>query len=393
MRFLILNADYPDFLRWLYAQHAGLENVPYEEQMQVRVESLFGMADFYSSNLRRLGHEAWDIHANNEFMQKAWAREHGIRIEEPAPAEQRVRMILQRARHIAIKTSLRYLKPLFRPVLRPLNSQQAWFYDILAAQIKHYKPDVLLNQDMDGIRSRFLKEMKPYVRLLIGQIASPLPQDEDLRVYDLVISSLPNLVELFHSLGVPSELNRLAFEPVILSKLKDRGREISVSFVGSLSVAHRSRVRMLEHLCSHLEISVWGSGVDRLPQDSPIRSRYEGTAWGIEMYRIFHRSKMTLNHHIGIAESYANNMRLFEATGVGTLLVTDWKENLHEMFEPGKEAVAYRTPEECVELIRYYLEYDDEREAIARAGQQRTLREHTYYHRMQEFLDIVRRYL
>jgi len=25
MRFLILNTDYPDFLRWLYAQHPGLE--------------------------------------------------------------------------------------------------------------------------------------------------------------------------------------------------------------------------------------------------------------------------------------------------------------------------------------------------------------------------------
>jgi hypothetical protein len=34
-----------------------------------------------------------------------------------------------------------------------------------------------------------------------------------------------------------------------------------------------------------------------------------------------------------------------------------------------------------------------EREAIARAGQERTLREHTWYHRMQELIDIVERYL
>ena len=57
---------------------------------------------------------------------------------------------------------------------------------------------------------------------------------------------------------------------------------------------------------------------------------------------------MTLNHHIDVAEAYAGNLRLFEATGVGTLLVTDWKKNLHEMFEAGKEVVTYRTPEECV---------------------------------------------
>ena len=41
MRFLILNTDYPEFLRWLYAQHPGLENQSYEEQM--RVESPFGV--------------------------------------------------------------------------------------------------------------------------------------------------------------------------------------------------------------------------------------------------------------------------------------------------------------------------------------------------------------
>jgi len=110
------------------------------------------------------------------------------------------------------------------------------------------------------------------------------------------------------------------------------------------------------------------------------------------MYQVLRDSFLTLNHH-GDVPAYANNSRLFEATGVGTLLVTDWKANLHEMFEPGKEVVCYRTAEECAEMIQYYLEHDDERESIARAGQQRTLRDHTYYERMQAFVDIVQKYL
>ena len=103
-------------------------------------------------------------------------------------------------------------------------------------------------------------------------------------------------------------------------------------------------------------------------------------------------SFLTLNHH-GDVPAYANNMRLFEATGVGTLLITDWKANLHEIFEPGKEVVAYCSAEECSEMIRYYLEHDKEREDIARAGQQRTLRDHTYYKRMQQLVNIVQKYL
>ena len=41
-------------------------------------------------------------------------------------------------------------------------------------------------------------------------------------------------------------------------------------------------------------------------------------------------------------------MRLFEATGSGACLVTDWKENLGELFEPDVEVVTYRSVAECV---------------------------------------------
>jgi spore maturation protein CgeB len=46
-----------------------------------------------------------------------------------------------------------------------------------------------------------------------------------------------------------------------------------------------------------------------------------------------------------------------------------------------------------MELIQYYLDHQNEREAIARAGQERTMREHTYYQRVKELVDIVGRYL
>jgi spore maturation protein CgeB len=394
LRFLILNTDYPVFIRWLYAQHPGLEKQPCEEQMQARVESLFGVADFYSSNLRKLGHEAWDIHANNEFMQKAWAKEHGIRIEAQAETSQ-WRQGLWKALRVAPATVPRQIKAWLRSLLLtecPSN-KEGWFYEILEAQIKHYKPDVLLVISMPPIAALFLREMAPYVRLLVGQIAAPLPPEKDFGCYELILSSLPNIVKHFRHNGIPTELQRLAFEPRILSRLKNEGSKIPVSFVGSLSHNHKGRILFLEHQAHHLDIHIWGQGIGSLARDSRIRQHYRGESWGIEMYQILRNSTITLNHHIDIAESYANNMRLFEATGVGTLLITDWKVNLHGMFEPGKEVVAYRTPEECIELVRYYLEHGDEREAIAHAGQARTLREHTYYQRVQELVDIVRKYL
>ncbi len=393
MRFLVLNTDYSEFISWLYTRNPGLEKKPYDEQMRVRMDSLFGVADFYTSNLRSLGYEAWDVHSNNEFMQKAWARDHAVPIDESTSIDLRARALLEHAGRLAARTPIRFLKPFLSPMVRSLNGRPAWSYEILASQIEHYRPDVLLNQAIDGLSGRFLKEMKPHVGLLVGQVASPLPQGDDFGCYDLIISSLTNFVDYFRRIGISAELHQFGFEPAILSRLGGQEKKYAVSFVGSLSLHHESRIRWLEYLCKCMEIEVWGYGVEALPADSWIRRRYKGGAWGIEMYQILHQSKITLNHHIGVAGPYANNMRLFEAAGVGSLLVTDWKVNLNHLFQVGKEVAAYRNPEECVELIRHYLDHDEERKRVARAGQECAIREHSYGTRMEELVEIVRKYL
>jgi len=113
------------------------------------------------------------------------------------------------------------------------------------------------------------------------------------------------------------------------------------------------------------------------------------------MYEVLQRSKVTLNRHARInvrgreATDVANNMRLYEATGVGTCLVTEHKANLTEMFEPGREVVVYEDEADCVEKVRHSLSHESERRAIAEAGQARTLREHTYAARMEELLEML----
>jgi spore maturation protein CgeB len=84
----------------------------------------------------------------------------------------------------------------------------------------------------------------------------------------------------------------------------------------------------------------------------------------------------------------AGNIRMFEATGVGTLLVTETASNLSQIFEPDQEVVTYRSKEEAVEKIRYCLAHENERRSIASAGQRRTLRDHNSRVRAQEVLRI-----
>jgi len=371
MRFIIIDSDYPSFLKSFYSQHPALENQCYEQQARTRAKSCFGQADFYSENLRKIGHEAWTIHDNNFFLQHAWAREHGLKAGGEWGWEFRLR---------------RGVMPWFSRIKDP------WVYEIMAQQIKQFKPDVVVNYDMH-LKASFFREVKPYIRLLIGNHAAPLPGERDFSVYDLVLSIVDNFVDYFRKQGVQSELLRLGFEPRVLQEIGEPRRAIPVLFSGNLHPAHASRIKWLEHICRTVPVEVRAPLPVKLLPGSPIRGFLRDPAWGVEMYQTLRDALMTLNHHIDVAEAYAGNVRLFEATGVGTLLITDWKKNLHEMFEPGKEVVAYRTPEECLEMIQYYLNHENERQAIASAGQRRTLRDHTYRQRMEQLASIAKKYL
>jgi hypothetical protein len=76
------------------------------------------------------------------------------------------------------------------------------------------------------------------------------------------------------------------------------------------------------------------------------------------------------------------NMRHFEITAAGGFLLCNHQSEIDSFFEVGRECETFRTEEELLEKIHYYLTNPDERVAIALAGQKRTLREHLYSHRL-----------
>jgi spore maturation protein CgeB len=107
------------------------------------------------------------------------------------------------------------------------------------------------------------------------------------------------------------------------------------------------------------------------------------------MYGVLSRSRVTINQHIDLADGYSNNMRLYEATGCGTLMIVDLGRNLQSIFEPDKEVITYRSAEECVEAVRHALSAPAAAAEIAAAGQRRTLSEHSYVRRTAELSQIL----
>ncbi len=362
MKILIIDPYYSDFLNSFYLKNPKLKNKNYYEQKQAIFDKCFGTADFYSTNLIKLGHQAEDIISNCETLQKQWAKEHNL------------------------KFSNGFLNKLFG---------SSWEEKILEEQIKEFKPDVIYCQSVYSPGANFLKKIKKYIKLTVAQAACKLPADKKcFEPYDLIISSLPNIVARMKEYGKNSEYLPLAFEATILNKLKKINTPYDVTHIGGYGAIHNERNKILEKVADKIKIDFWGYGIDNLDENSPILKNYHGEAWGLDMYNILYNSKITLTAHIKkVAKNYANNMTLYESTGTGTMLITDYKDNLGELFEIGKEIETYKTKEELLEKVNYYLAHEDERKKIAEAGQKRTIKDHTYEIRMKELIDILNKYL
>ncbi len=345
---VFINLYYPGFLDHHYQQTPALSQCSYSNQLHSIQSACFGDSDFYSSNLRNTAWQANDLIINCAPLQAAWAREQGVNLAG---------------------------------------------LDLVLEQIRQLRPDVIYLQDLTIATPDFMQALRPLTELIVGQIASPVPPQTDLQSFDILVSSLPHFVERFRQMGITAYYQTLGFESRVIDQLGAVNKEIDISFVGGLSVAHQERLALLETVANIPGMQMWGYGHESLATDSPIRHCHNGEAWGLDMFRILARSRITINHHIDIAEHNANNMRLFEATGCGALLITDYKDNLPELFEIGKEIVAYRSIDECVALVKYYQQHPEAAAAIAKAGQARTLRDHSYAQRMLESAEFLDRHI
>lgn len=332
MRIAIVDTLYPEVIRNLGCDM----NSSYERELRRKLDYSFGTADFYSRNLKPLGWETLDIIANHKDLQGMWGKE---------------------------------------------NNVTGGF---IFAQIQKFNPDVVFLQDLSFLGSGLMEELRDKYTVA-GQCSCPFPPVQNLRCCDVIFSSIPSHVEHFKSLGIHSIYNPLAFEASLAELfVGEKKRPLDCVFVGGVGTPSHWKYGMevLNHVAERIPTFMWwGYGADLLPEGI-LKRRYAGQAFGRDMYRIMANSKIVLNRHGEISGPYANNMRLFESTGVGAMLLTDWKENIGSFFSPS-EVVCYTNPAQAVDAIKYFLSHEDERAEIAKAGQLRTLRDHTYSKRMQ----------
>ena len=109
-------------------------------------------------------------------------------------------------------------------------------------------------------------------------------------------------------------------------------------------------------------------------------------------YRVIAGSKIALSLRGG---GWTPSPRYYEIPALGTMLLSDPPETvIPNGFVNRQHAVYCRADlSDLKTLVRYYLQEDAEREAIAREGQLHLLKHHTCERRAEYFMDVSRRFL
>ena len=399
MKLLRITSLYPTYIREFYRKNHGLSGKSYEEQKKSLDFDAFGWSDYWMHALSPLGYEVREIILNIEPLQQAWARENDL----PDPTSMKLE-------------------------------------EIAFTQARRFEPEILWFEDSSEDLLKRIRSEIPSIRLVLGWAGSAIPRTDIWRRMDLVLSCAQESVEVLKKAGYPTVQLHHGFDPRINGRLTERPKKMDLSFVGQLMREegfHRFREQMLETIASKIDIDIFSPSTDfgwkdngmailkagcyevarmiksvgiptstikalpilgkaaqwpsrpALPANRKLKPFMKPPVFGLDMFQVLRDSKATLNIHADSSPVFASNMRLFEATGVGTCLITDWKRNLHRLFEPDKEIVVYKSAEELVDKAKWLLNHHRECEEIASAGKKRTMKDHTYAQRAEQLNVLI----
>lgn len=103
---------------------------------------------------------------------------------------------------------------------------------------------------------------------------------------------------------------------------------------------------------------------------------------------VYAGSKINLNMALKGMEG-ATPRRILDIMGAGGFMLSSYCEETAQLFEEDKEIVMFRTPEELLGKVDYYLAHDREREKIADAGQRKVLEFYTHERKFRKLMEWV----
>lgn len=369
-------------------------DLSYSELYQALFKEHYNYSDCFSYEMQRLGNRCEELVYDCELLQRKWVEENNADIDFSSYWQLKVIV----AQLKALNPDFIYIQGFTRITPQDIsefssefpNLKKVFVHSGYPGMVEGFTSDTVVFCGLPLIKNMFLKE---------GLDAHLLYHGFDRRIYDLLGES-PTESSLFSFMGSSGygyglvhkvrfwELLKLADKTPIQLWLDERD-----DYAHTDQLINPFSVRPLkEKFYDHNDCD-W----DTYPLPiSPLRylvapEKVHGPIYGMDFFRCMHNSLLTYHRHGDFPEVGA--MRLFQATGVGTCLVTDSGSNMADLYDADTELVTYASLAECVEKVNYLLANPAKAREIALRGQKRTLQDHTLAHRYKQVHACLQQYL
>ncbi len=276
--------------------------------------------------------------------------------------------------------------------------------DRLIDIIKETKPDFLLHFK-DELPASVFEELRKYIKV-VQWYPDPLIPDwlpEYVKAADIFITMSEGLLGELRKLNPDSFWLTEAFEPSYFEMKNITEKDIKefsteVTFVGNLGskpryLARRDSLKAV--VKNGFKLKWWGPKLTRKLSTlhlilGKVGRSYGGKfVWGEDHAKIAKLSKIYLGFDSMPQIRQSMSERLYIAVGCGAFYMCQHIDGIEDILVPDKEIVTFRSEQEMIDKIKYYLEHEDARLKIAEAGNRRVLKEHTFEVRIRELLNII----
>ncbi|MFZ5986181.1 MAG: CgeB family protein [Bacillota bacterium] len=176
-----------------------------------------------------------------------------------------------------------------------------------------------------------------------------------------------------------------------IDNLEDNKYSCDVLFIGHYEDDGRDEY-IKSVIDNGIDLKLYGTGWGRSKYYSFFKERFGEILPVYEDYNLALNSAKIALVFLSKINNDTYTRRCFEITAAKTLMLSEYTDDLNNMFREDKEAVYFRCKEELIEKIRFYLENDIKREMIAEAGYRRLLdSKHDSVARVQEIVEVYKR--
>ncbi len=211
--------------------------------------------------------------------------------------------------------------------------------------------------------------------------------------YDFYFTKDPYIVRFMrdkmglNAYYLPEALNLRVHKPMDKNR-NELEKEIDID-VAAFGTMYPYRANMISKIINAgIKVKLFGVPDRRFPKPEITKNFTGEYITGKRKSEVLYGSRIVFNN-FHYAEIESANVKYFEINGIGGFQICDYKPTLEEYSIVDTSKYTFKTIDEAIDLIKYYLPRQVERYEIAQKQMEHFRKNHTYEHRINQIFDIV----